>query len=103
MLRGLDRHDFLPDLHNYQVPTSKVARPSCPNCGWPFFTDAVRMEDSETSLAMCTRCHALLEAPAGEERQSVADRILTLFASAVDWIITLVVRALYGRGQRRAG
>jgi hypothetical protein len=48
------------------VQGPKVVRPRCPNCGWPFFTDAVNMEGSENPLAMCTRCYAVMEVTDGE-------------------------------------
>jgi hypothetical protein len=57
------------------------------------------MEGSENPVAMCTRCHAKMEAPAKEEKESAIDRILTLFASAFLGITTRFVRALFGRNQ----
>gem|GEM_PF-4000466 len=56
---------------------SKNPRPRCPYCGWPFFTNAVKMNDQETPRAMCTRCHALVEMPGMKEgSDSVIDHVI---------------------------
>jgi hypothetical protein len=55
------------------------------------------MDGYENSVAMCTRCHAVTEMPAGEAEESVLDKIITLGVSAIDRILTLAVRAVFGR------
>jgi hypothetical protein len=81
---------------------SKSPRPRCPNCGWPFFTEAVRMEGTENLVAMCTRCHEVIRVSSEEKRESIVDRIITLVVSAFVGIFEIIVGALFGMDRPRA-
>jgi hypothetical protein len=68
--RGVIGFIFFLVLPAIRCNDSKVARPRCPNCGWPFFTDPVTMERSENPVAMCTRCHAIMEVPPKKKKET---------------------------------
>jgi len=81
---------------------SKARRARCPNCGWSFFTEAVRTEGTESLVAMCTRCHEVIRVSSEEKRESVVDRIITRVVSAFVEIFAIIVGALFGMGRPRA-